>query len=390
MLFRSIKLGQGVVDLGGLYVIGTERHTSRRIDRQLRGRCARQGDPGKSRFFLSLEDELMRLYSKGSAGKLLESSFEEGQPLEHRWLNPMIERAQKTVEQHHYSIRKRLLQYDDVGSKQREVIYALRNDALTSDTPKGIIFELIDEELQIRAEEFGILTAKGEENEKELQDFHNWLMQSFPIRLKLDRLKELNSSAEILPLVRERIEEAYRLKEEAEDPEALRRLERMVLISNIDRHYQNHLTEMEDLRQSVGLRGYGQKDPLVEYKNEAFAYFDEMMGQVRGDICSGIFRSVTNVRAFENMVARLRQRAQEQGPADADGAAAPTGSGNPQAAGGRPVQLPKVKKAPVRIENQPGRNEVVTIRRGPEKQELKWKKAERLVREEGWQLVGRD
>jgi preprotein translocase subunit SecA len=386
----DIKLGQGVVDLGGLYVIGTERHTSRRIDRQLRGRCARQGDPGKSRFFLSLEDELMRLYSKGSAGKLLESSFEEGQPLEHRWLNPMIERAQKTVEQHHYSIRKRLLQYDDVGSKQREVIYALRNDALTSDTPKGIIFELIDEELQIRAEEFGILTAKGEENEKELQDFHNWLMQSFPIRLKLDRLKELKSSAEILPLVRERIEEAYRLKEEAEDPEALRRLERMVLISNIDRHYQNHLTEMEDLRQSVGLRGYGQKDPLVEYKNEAFAYFDEMMGQVRGDICSGIFRSVTNVRAFENMVARLRQRAQEQGPADADGAAAPTGSGNPQAAGGRPVQLPKVKKAPVRIENQPGRNEVVTIRRGPEKQELKWKKAERLVREEGWQLVGRD
>ncbi|HKJ91385.1 MAG TPA: preprotein translocase subunit SecA [Oceanipulchritudo sp.] len=392
----DIKLGEGVAKAGGLYVIGTERHTSRRIDRQLRGRCARQGDPGKTRFFLSLEDELMRLYSKGSAGKLLESSFEEGEPLEHRWLNPMIERAQKTVEQHHYSIRKRLLQYDDVGSKQREVIYALRNDAITSETPKDLIFELIEEELEVRAEEFGILVAKKEENEKELKDFYNWVMQSFPIRLKLDQLNELGSG-EIIPLVRERIQEAYKVKEEAEEPEALRRLERVVLISNIDRHYQNHLTEMEDLRQSVGLRGYGQKDPLVEYKNEAFVYFDEMMGRVRADICAGIFRSVTNVKAFESMVARLRQRAREQGPADPDGSPAgpapallgPAAGARAPAGGGSGVRLPKVKKAPVRIANEPGRNEVVTIRRGPEKQEMKWKKAERLVKEEGWQLVGR-
>jgi preprotein translocase subunit SecA len=381
----DIKLGEGIPDIGGLYVIGTERHTSRRIDRQLRGRCARQGDPGKSRSFLSLEDELMRLYSQGSAGKLLESSFEEGQPLEHRWLNPMIERAQKTVEQHHYSIRKRLLQYDDVGSKQREVIYSLRNDAINSETPRELIFELIEEELEVRSEEFGIPGAKAGENEKEVKDFHNWLMQTFPIRLKLERLHEQDGEG-MVKLAMERIREAYALKEEAEDPEALRRLERVVLISNIDRHYQSHLTEMEDLRQSVGLRGYGQKDPLVEYKNEAFTYFNEMMGRVRSDICSGIFRSVTNIRAFESMVARLRQRAREQGPADPDGeqqlAPPPTSSG-------KPIQLPKVQRAPVRIANEPGRNEVVVIRRGPEKQELKWKKAERLVKEEGWQLVGK-
>jgi preprotein translocase subunit SecA len=381
----DIKLGEGIPDLGGLYVIGTERHTSRRIDRQLRGRCARQGDPGKSRFFLSLEDELMRLYSQGSAGKLLESSFEEGQPLEHRWLNPMIERAQKTVEQHHYSIRKRLLQYDDVGSKQREVIYALRNEAITSETPKDLIFELIQEELEIRSDEFGIEGLKAGENEAAIKDFHTWLMQTFPVRLKLDELADKDGAA-IQEKALEQIREAYALKEEAEDPEALRRLERIVLISNIDRHYQSHLTEMEDLRQSVGLRGYGQKDPLVEYKNEAFTYFNEMMGRVRSDICSGIFRSVTNVRAFETMVARLRQRAQEQGPADPDGE-------QPRAAGtttsGKPIQLPKVKQAPVRIANEPGRNDMVIIRRGPEKQELKWKKAERLVKEEGWQLVGK-
>jgi preprotein translocase subunit SecA len=380
----DIKLGEGIADLGGLYVIGTERHTSRRIDRQLRGRCARQGDPGRSRFFLSLEDELMRLYSQGSAGKLLESSFEEGQPLEHKWLNTMIERAQKTVEQHHYSIRKRLLQYDDVGSKQREVVYNLRHETLHSDEPKEIIFELIEEELDEKLDEFSIVGKVEKEHEKDFEDFTNWAMQSFPIRLDVASLKQKDSE-EIKSQILEEVRKAYAVKEEAEDPEALRQLERIVLVSNIDRHYQNHLTEMEDLRQSVGLRSYGQKDPLVEYKNEAFTYFNDMMGSVRGDICSGIFRSVTNVRAFERMIARLQNRARELGPSGPDGdrgSAAP--AGQPQ---GKNVQLPKVKRAPVRIENEPGRNELVKIRRGPEEQEMKWKKAERLVKEEGWQLV---
>lgn len=378
----DIKLGEGIPELGGLYVIGTERHTSRRIDRQLRGRCARQGDPGKTRFFLSLEDELMRLYSKGSAGKLLESSFEEGQPLEHKWLNPMIERAQKTVEQHHYSTRKRLLQYDDVGSKQREVIYGLRNEAIRSENPKELIFELIGEEVETKADEHGILKEKGSAEEKELQDFHNWLTQTFPIRLPLDEIRELGGRT-LVEKAMESIREAYSVKEQAEDPASLRHLERVVLISTIDRHYQNHLTEMEDLRQSVGLRGYGQKDPLVEYKNEAFTYFEQMMNSVRGDVCSGIFRSVTNVRAFETMVARLSQNAQTTGP-QAEGASGTAGGGAAGAARKRPVAVKKPR--PVRIENPPGRNETVTIRRGPEKQEMKWKKAERLVREEGWQL----
>jgi preprotein translocase subunit SecA len=381
----DIKLGQGVMDQGGLYVLGTERHTSRRIDRQLRGRCARQGDPGRSRFFLSLEDELMRLYSQGSAGKLLESSFEEGQPLEHRWLNTMIERAQKTVEQHHYSIRKRLLQYDDVGSKQREVIYGLRHDAIHSENPKELVFELIQEELDERAESFGLVGGKHAPDEETVKEFATWAMQTFPIRVNVKDLSGLDGEA-VIEKVIEEIGEAYKVKESAEEQEALHRLERIVLVSNVDRHYQNHLTEMEDLRQSVGLRGYGQKDPLVEYKNEAYTYFTEMMNTVRSDICSGIFRSVTNARAFESVVARLRQQAQEMGPSDPDG---DQGAMAASADGKKSVQLPKVKRAPVRIANEPGRNEVVTIQRGPEKQELKWKKAERLVKEEGWQLVGK-
>jgi preprotein translocase subunit SecA len=185
----------------------------------------------------------------------------------------------------------------------------------------------------------------------------------------------------------ELIREAYQLKEQAEeDPELLKRLERIVLISNIDRHYQNHLTEMEDLRQSVGLRGYGQKDPLVEYKNEAFTYFNTMMSTVRADVCAAIFRSVSNIRSFERMMDGLRQRAREQGPAGPDGeaGAAPAAA---TAGGSKPINLPKVKPRPVKIVNEPGRNEMVTIRKGPETQELKWKKAERMVKEEGWQLV---
>lgn len=384
----DIKLGEGVAEKGGLYVIGTERHTSRRIDRQLRGRCARQGDPGKSRFFLSLEDELMRLYSQGSAGKLLESSFEEGEPLEHKWLNPMIERAQKTVEQHHYGTRKRLLQYDDVGSKQREVIYALRHDAIGSETPKQIVFELIEEELEERAASLGLLDPKVDDRAACLKEYHSWLMQTFPVSLTLEQL-EAAPEDKTLELALEEVKAAYALKEEAEEPEALRRLERIILISNIDRHYQSHLTAMEDLRQSVGLRSYGQKDPLVEYKNEAYGYFDEMMTRIRADIASGIFRSVTNARAFESMLARIRQRAQERGPADPDGdqrAMAPATGGRQSAAN---MELPKVKRVPVRIENEPGRNDVVTIQKGDETKELKWKKAERLVKEEGWLLKSR-
>lgn len=147
----DIKLGEGVRDLGGLYVIGTERHESRRIDRQLRGRCSRQGDPGLTKFYLSLEDDLMRLFLQGNlASKLMEGSMQEGEELEHPWLNRSIESAQKKVEQQNYSIRKRLLQYDDVLNQQREVVYGIRNAAIHAERPKDIIFEQIGEELHQR------------------------------------------------------------------------------------------------------------------------------------------------------------------------------------------------------------------------------------------------
>jgi preprotein translocase subunit SecA len=158
----DIKLGEGVRDLGGLYVIGTERHESRRIDRQLRGRCSRQGDPGLTKFFLSLEDDLMRLFLQGNlASRLMEGSMKEGEELEHPWLNRSIESAQKKVEQQNYAQRKRLLQYDDVLNQQREVIYGIRNGTIHADRPKDIIFEQVEEEVANRLEVAGVGEKSG-------------------------------------------------------------------------------------------------------------------------------------------------------------------------------------------------------------------------------------
>ena len=341
----DIKLGDGIPDVGGLLVIGTERHQSRRIDRQLRGRCARQGDPGLSRFFISLEDDLMRLYSKsGIASKVLESSFVEGEPLEHKWLNPAIERAQKTIEQHHYSIRKRLLQYDDVLNKQREVIYGIRNDAIHAETPREIIFELIEEELEFRMEEVGMLDGK-EAVAESLDSFLRWTNSHFPIALKPGECENFDTE-ELSGFVIEKIKSAYATKESMEDPEAMRMLERYVIIHAVDQHWQDHLTEMEELRQSIGLRSYGQKDPLNEYKSEAYVYFEQMMNIIRASVCSGIFRSATNVKSFENMLALLSRSARTTGPADAvEALAAASGRavGGPGAElGAARAQLPRV------------------------------------------------
>ncbi len=317
----DIKLGEGVADVGGLLVLGTERHESRRIDRQLRGRCSRQGDPGRSKFYVSLEDDLMRLFANaGPISRILEKSFEEGQELTHPLLNRSIETAQKKVEQQNFTIRKRLLQYDDVLNRQREVIYGIRNDAIHSERPREIIFEMIEEELEERAE----LVFPGGRNEPDveaLESFLSWINTHFPVAANAEKI-EAKGSQDLLKKLQERIHKAYQQKEQVEQKEALTDLERYVIIRAIDRNWQEHLTEMEDLRRSVGLRGYGQRDPLNEYKSEAFKYFEEMLGRVRNEICVGLFRSATNLSAFQNMLTKLRGQVRESGPEQAGAAAA--------------------------------------------------------------------
>ncbi|HUR57960.1 MAG TPA: preprotein translocase subunit SecA [Opitutaceae bacterium] len=311
----DIKLGEGVRELGGLYVIGTERHESRRIDRQLRGRCSRQGDPGLTKFYLSLEDDLMRLFLQGNlASKLMEGSMQEGEELEHPWLNRSIESAQKKVEQQNYSIRKRLLQYDDVLNQQREVVYGIRNGAIHADRPKDIIFEQIEEELHTRLQVAGFGEKVGP-TQTSIESLVGWLNQHFPISIRVDELKGTDTNALVAQLL-ERIKQAYAVKESVEIPEALGSLERYVVINAIDHHWQEHLTEMEELRRSIGLRSYGQKDPLVEYKGEAYKYFEELMTNVRLQICTGLFRSASNLESFENMLALLSRTAKAVGPSD--------------------------------------------------------------------------
>ena len=311
----DIKLGEGVRELGGLLVVGTERHESRRIDRQLRGRCSRQGDPGATKFFLSLEDDLMRLFLQGNlASRIMEGAMNEGEELEHPWLNRSIESAQKKVEQQNFSIRKRLLQYDDVLNKQREVIYGIRNGALHSDRPKEIIFEMIEDEVAAHLETAGF-GEKTEVSTANIESLVGWLNSHFPVSAKVGEISARRDFEALLKDLVERIQKAYALKESVEDAAALGGLERYIVINAIDHHWQEHLTEMEELRRSIGLRSYGQKDPLSEYKGEAYRFFEELMNNVRLQICTSLFRSATNRDAFENLFAILSRSARLQGPA---------------------------------------------------------------------------
>jgi preprotein translocase subunit SecA len=281
----------------------------------------------------------------------MEGAMVEGEELEHSLLNRSIESAQKKVEQQNFSIRKRLLQYDDVLNKQREVIYGIRNGALHSDRPKEIIFEMIEEELASRLAAAGF-GEKGGSSTGSIESLVGWLNSHFPVSAKVEEFAGRRDVDALLKELVERIKQAYALKESVEDPAALGGLERYIVINAIDHHWQEHLTEMEELRRSIGLRSYGQKDPLSEYKGEAFRFFEELMNNVRLQICTSLFRSATNRDAFENLFAILSRSARLQGPA-----AAPTAL----AAATQSVE------APANAESAPAEQEVklptITIRR---------------------------
>ena len=360
----DIKLGEGVKELGGLLVLGTERHESRRIDRQLRGRCARQGDPGASRFYVSLEDDLMRLFAnQGALSKMLEKSFGDDEVLEHGTLDWSIQNAQKKVEQQNYSIRKRLLQYDDVLNRQREIVYSIRNDALLEEDPGKILLELVEEEVDERLAGISPSEFKAPKIEEmpDLESFvSSWVNVTFPLSLRIEELLE-KDEAEIKEILLDKINTAYEAKRKLENPEQLQSLERYVVVNAADLHWQDHLTEMEELRRSVGLRGYGQKDPLSEYKNEAFRAFEEMMGTMRSEVCSGMFRSSTNLAAFENMLSALSDVAKTTGPDAVGGKGFDRFSGPSSAApsiqSNEAPEIPKVAVPVVRDQPKVGRND---------------------------------
>ncbi len=372
----DIKLGEGVRELGGLYVLATERHEVRRVDRQLRGRCSRQGDPGRSRFLVSLEDDLMRLFSNaGIISSLLEKSFKEGEPLEHPLLNRSIGTAQKRVEGQNYSMRKRLLQYDDVLNQQRQIVYGLRNRALQAVDSRQTILNIVEEEIEARLDVV-FPDPEGEADRRAAETFVYWYITTFHMRIDLEDILA-RTKAQLTLLATDRVRSLQLGREEHESPEILQYLERNVLLRAIDRNWQNHLTEMEDLRRGVGLRTYAQKDPLNEYKAEAFKAFERLMQQLRTDTCSGLFRTATSMEALEGLMRRAQGQAKAIGPAE-PGAGVETQTS--------PASVPKPEPFR-RLAPKIGRNAVVRIRKGPETQDLKWKKAEALVRDEGWEVI---
>ena len=302
----DIKLGQGVAELGGLFVLATERHESRRIDRQLRGRCARQGDPGESKFFLSFEDDLMRNFGAADRmTKIMERfGMKEGEELQHPWLNRSVETAQKRVEQRNYVWRKRVLEYDDVMNQQREVIYEWRNDVLNSLDPRLLINDSVEKGIKERVAEF--VPVEKSDEAPDYKALLNWVNTTFPIGLSEKDAKfetrDIDGNAKFIT---ERVLHAYDLKTQGASPQALQEIEKMILLNAIDRLWQEHLYNLDALKEGVGLRSYGQKDPLIEFKSEAFTIFAELMNNINGEVIGNLFRSTQQLAAFEQFLAQV-------------------------------------------------------------------------------------
>jgi preprotein translocase subunit SecA len=340
----DIKLGAGVVDRGGLYILGTERHESRRIDRQLRGRAGRQGDPGTSKFYLSLEDDLMRLFGSDRIAAVMQRmGIKEGEVIQHPLISKSVERAQKKVEENNFSIRKRLLEYDNTMNQQREVIYTRRQRALEGDRLKGEILGQLEEYVTEIVEKYfdDILVDPLKEE----------IMMNLLVEVKLEPTEfESLGQGGIVERIMEDARAFYAKKEEMLGQDLMARLERYATLSVIDHKWKEHLREMDDLKEGIGLRAYGQKDPLVEYKAEAFKLFVTLISQIRDEIVSFTFKFFP--QAPEEVQERRRQplgRVIETKQSTTNiGLQAGRGSGAP---------VPVGKPQPVQVEEKIGRND---------------------------------
>lgn len=288
----DIVLGEGVQNLGGLAILGTERHESRRIDNQLRGRSGRQGDPGSSQFFISMEDELLRLFgSEKIYGILDKLGMDDSMALENNMLSSSVENAQKKVESRNFDIRKTVLEYDDVLNKQREVIYEQRNRVLEGDNVKESIVDMIEKTVESIFNQYSIVSEYPEEWNMEglLEEYSSNTVPNLPSEIIPENLVKLEK-AEILDLLKKTALEAYDEREEKLGEETLRDLERVVLLKNVDAKWMDHLDGMEDLRQGIYLRAYGQRNPLTEYKYESFDMFSGMIDDIRQETVRILFR----------------------------------------------------------------------------------------------------
>lgn len=302
----DIKLAEGVEELGGLMVIGCERYESRRVDRQLRGRCARQGDSGMSQFYISFEDNLMRNF--GAAQRMTtmmeRMGMDDGEALEHKWLNRSIETAQRRVEQRDYRGRKTVLEFDDVMNQQRTVVYGYRNEVIHSENPRDLIDELINE--VIPAKVFHYLEERDDQR-PDYAELLNWVNITVPLNLTIEESKfQERSTDENIEYLKLKTQEAYEEKILNEDPALLDGLERHIILSGIDKQWKEHLYNMDALREGISLRAQGQKDPLIEYKNEAFKIFSTLMDAIKEEAVNNLFRITTKPQSqFASILEQL-------------------------------------------------------------------------------------
>ena len=303
----DIKLGEGVKEVGGLKIIGTERHESRRIDNQLRGRAGRQGDPGESKFYISLEDELMRLFASDRMMAVFNSlGISEYEQISHKQLSNAIERAQKKIEGNNFGIRKNLLEYDQVNNDQREIIYKERRRVLNGESMRDTIYTMISDIV-----ENTVNTVIGDDQMpenwdfKELNDLLLPIIPMEPVRFTKEEL-EKTGKKELIQQLKEKAVKLYEAKEaEFPDPEQIREVERVILLKVIDRKWMDHIDDMDQLRQGIGLQSLGQKDPLLEYKFQGFEMFEGMTDAIREDTIKALMHVKIEQKVEREEVAKV-------------------------------------------------------------------------------------
>ncbi len=345
----DIKLGAGVTEAGGLHIIGTERHEARRIDRQLRGRAGRQGDPGSSKFFLSLEDDLMRLFGSERISRVMERlGIKEGEAIEHTMITNSVERAQKKVEENNFGIRKRLLEYDNVMNQQREVIYSKRRQALMGERIKDEILDMAGSYVE--------KTVKKYYDDADIKGLQDEIQRTFMTLLEItpDRFQSLGEeglSEEIMNLVREN----YKRKEEKYGVELVAQIERFAMLSVIDDKWKEHLREMDDLKEGINFRAYGQKDPLIEYKKDGFDLFMQMLEDISKDVIAFVFRFTVQEQQVPQRARQIQPQNMQTIKASATGAGLKM---TPEQSDNMGDQQPgDMKKMPIKVGPKIGRND---------------------------------
>ena len=332
----DIQLGDGVQELGGLYILGTERHESRRIDNQLRGRAGRQGDPGRSKFYLSLEDDLLRLFAADNIASIMDRlGMDENDPIEHKLITRSIERAQKKVEARNFDIRKHVLEYDDVMNQQREVIYAERRKILRGEDLKENIFFMLDKIIESEMDQYA--NAKLYPEEWTLDGLIEDAEKIYAPEGKLKKEElEAMSRDELEETLKKTARDAYAAREQLFGEENMRELEKVVMLRVVDNHWMEHLDRMDMLREGINLRAYGQRNPLVEYKIEALDMFEAMEAAIQNDIAKLMYRVSIVTQEQQQLQDRLQTA---------------------RASHGDESDATEAKKKPARNKNDIGRNE---------------------------------